>query len=217
MNSEELTKQQYNLNEVDPELLAFLDFSKMKKKKGKKADKDHTQDNPNTALPETSSEQDKLQRIATIEMKFDSPPTYTYHDHLLPKFYAQLYSREPPPSKYVSTPLQPNFIFKNRKTIFQNFENFIYKMQDSNIELRKQHMINFMLIELACKGGNITKEGLTFIGLQKRERCINIIKDYLNKYVKCTCNNFNTILQKCSFSRLYFIECKNCTCKKYLE
>lgn len=206
MNSEELTKQQYNLNEVDPELLAFLDFSKMeKKKKGKKVKSSTI--NTDTLLPE-------IQDHKIIE---DSPPTYTYHDSLLPKFYAQLYSREPPPSKYVSTPLQPNFIFKNRKTIFQNFENFIYKMQDSNIELRKQHMINFMLIELACKGGNITKEGLTFIGLQKRERCINIIKDYLSKYVKCTCNNFNTILQKCSISRLYFIECKNCTCKKYLE
>jgi hypothetical protein len=65
----------------------------------------------------------------------DSPPSYNYHDNLLPKFYAQLYSREPPPSKFVSTPLQPIFTFKNRKTIFQNFENFITK--DFNVVYRQ--------------------------------------------------------------------------------
>jgi len=219
MNSEESSKQHSNLIEVDPELLAMLDFSKMeKRKKGKKvktvATNDAT-DNQDTVIQETSSDENKSQEAAASQIL--DKPSYTYHDDLLPKFYAQLYSKQQPVSKIVSTPLQPIFTFKNRKTIFQNFENFINRIQDTNIELRKQHMIDFMLRELACQGGNLTKEGLAFRGIQKRVRCINIIKQYLNENVKCTCNNFNTVIQKCSSSRLYFIECGNCTCKKYLE
>jgi translation initiation factor 2 beta subunit (eIF-2beta)/eIF-5 len=204
MNSEESSKQQPTLSEVDPELLEMLNFTMTKEEREKKRERKRK-------AAEKAAE--KGQDCAKVEEE----PSYDYHNKLLPKFYEQLYSKVPPASKFVSTPLQPIFTFKNKKTIFQNFDNFINKMQDTNIEFRKQHMIDYMLRELACQGGNITKEGLTFRGIQKKDRCINIIKQYLSDNVKCKCNNFNTVLKKCSSSRLYYIECENCTCTKYLD
>jgi translation initiation factor 2 beta subunit (eIF-2beta)/eIF-5 len=188
----------------DPEIISMFDLTTKKRKKTlKDAEKDDCHNKPEEV-------------VITLQLPKEilDHPSYLYLEDLLPRCYLNVSTVE---DKRI-VPYQPVITHKGRKTTFENYDKFIESFQKTNIDLRKAHTFKYLLIELCCKG-QIANSKVVLLGKFKLERIINILRQYIFKYVQCeNCNNLNTTIDKCSITHHYRIQCDKCKCNpKYLE
>lgn len=195
----------------------LLNFTKMKKKKRKP--KILNTDEKNSCEEKLDEDNIVDKTISTTE----DEPNYDYALDLLPRLYKQLedhFEKEglSNKEKLIFKPIGPVITqVGGKRSKFSNYEKFTKSFQTLNIELRMQHMKNFLDKELCCTS-NYANSVLTFHSKLQLARVQNVLISYLANYVKCeTCGNLNTLLKKCNIANSYNIKCDNCISNpKYL-
>jgi len=240
MNSQELPSQTNNNTVFEEDLIEkirldkikeeeedakklqdMLDFTKMKKKKRKPiVDNQDEKKSCEEKLDEPKTHEDNT--VGEIINNVTDDPPYNYEEHLLPKLYKQLEAflekEGLTKEKKIVKPITPVITTAGgRKTKFSNYEKFIKSFQTLNIEVRTQHVQNFLDKELCCTS-NFANSVLTLYGKFKLQQIENVLKTYLINNARCeTCGNLNTLLQKCKNTGHYNIKCDLCNSNaKYL-
>ena len=96
------------------------------------------------------------------------------------------------------------------KTCWINFVDHCNKMNRDY-----KHFLSFVLSELGTDGSLDAKNQLIIKGKYVNKKLESILKKYIATYVACNmCRSPNTILERDHVTKLYFVNCKNCGCKR---
>jgi len=102
--------------------------------------------------------------------------------------------------------MKPPVVYREgtKKTVWRNFPE-ICKIMDRQPE----HVQSFMLAEVGSTGSIDGNGGLVIKGRFQPKNIENILRNYINEYVKChTCKSPETHLKK--ENRLMFMVCEKC-------
>jgi len=174
----------------------FIDFSKEKKKKNK--NKKYNEPLNPTVLTEigTTLSADELYHIC------------------LGRLFEKLYANRDLTKPIIIKPQISNHgSGKGRTTTFHNYISFIYsfntKASMPDLKERTNHLTSYILYELFCEG-HVANDKLILNGKFALNPIETILRNYINLFVKCKCNSFNTTITKCSVRRVYKNKCEAC-------
>jgi translation initiation factor 2 beta subunit (eIF-2beta)/eIF-5 len=190
----EQPEQQQIIPEVEDQL--YIDFSKEKKKKNKNKKYNEPQ-NP-TVLTEITStlSADELYQICL--------------GRLFEKLNA---NRDITKPTIIKPQISNQGSGKGRTTTFHNYISFIYsfntKASMPDLKERTNHLTTYIKYELFCEG-HVANDKLILNGKFSLNPIETILRNYINLFVKCKCNSFNTTITKCSIRRVYKNKCEAC-------
>jgi len=99
---------------------------------------------------------------------------------------------------------------QGRKTTFMNFNNVC-----NHIKRVPDHLSEFLTTELVVKGSINEQKQLVLCKRVDIKYLESLIRKYCIEYVKCKeCSSPDTVLEKNSVLRLYFVKCQNCRTEK---
>ena len=78
-----------------------------------------------------------------------------------------------------------------------------------------KHVLSFVLSELGTEGSLDGKNQLIIKGRYVNKKLESILKKYISIYVACNmCNSPNTVLERDHITKLYFVHCNSCGCRR---
>jgi translation initiation factor 2 subunit 2 len=105
------------------------------------------------------------------------------------------------------------FTPKFKKTIWSNF----YKICEI-LKRDTEHIRKYLITEFSTTSSINSQNELILKGKYNLNMIDSIIKKYISEYISCKiCGNLNTLLEKDSSSRLYYIICLSCSAKRSVE
>jgi translation initiation factor 2 subunit 2 len=97
-----------------------------------------------------------------------------------------------------------------RKTIWNNF-----KQTCDVLQRGVEHFQQFVVAELGSEASLDATSQLIIRGKYTPKQVESLLRNYINSYVACPqCRSSNTVLTKDSVTRLVYIECNDCSCKR---
>jgi len=196
--------------EDNAELLAMLDFSKMKKKKKKKtelAKEDKRRETQEQEI-EPKKEQEQEQEQPGFEGDYD-------YNKLLLRIVNEHNTKfkisDTTTRKSIETPI---VIREGKKCKFSNFIGFIKSMLNKtkldDLNEWKHHLALFLFAELNSLG-QLLNEQLIFKKVFAAQKIENLVRKYISVYVKCAnCGGRNVSLVKCKSTNKYHNNCNVC-------
>ena len=96
------------------------------------------------------------------------------------------------------------------KTCWINFVDHCQRMNRDH-----KHVLSFVLSELGTEGSLDGKNQLIIRGKYTNKKFESLLKNYIGIYVACSmCNSSNTLLERDPVTKLYFVHCQSCDCKR---
>lgn len=136
---------------------------------------------------------------------------YTYTD-LLERVFKQLRQNNPALSERKRHTLPPPQLVRvgTRRTMWSNFAQTAQIMHRS-----PEHIMSFVASELGAEASLDASQRLILKGRYMPKQAESLLKKYINEYVMChMCRNPETTLTRDSVTRLYFIQCENCSSRR---
>jgi len=210
--------------EDNAELLAMLDFSKMKKKKKKKTElakedkrketQEQEQEQEQEIEPKKEQEQEQKQEQEYIKEQPVFEGDYDYNKLLLRivnEHNAKFKISDTTTRKSIETPI---VIREGKKCKFSNFIGFIKSMLNKtkldDLNEWKHHLALFLFAELNSLG-QLLNEQLIFKKVFAAQKIENLVRKYISVYVKCAnCGGRNVSLVKCKSTNKYHNNCNVC-------
>merc|ERR1711865_781551 len=138
----------------------------------------------------------------------DSDRDYTYEEMLV-RVYQHLGKTRQPTGSFR---MKPPSVHRegSKKVVLINFPDICNCMNRP-----ADHVLSFMLAELATSGSLDAAQRVTFKGIFKQQHIEVIVRKYLKEYVLCKlCKSPETTLVKDSNTRLYFMTCNVCSASR---
>lgn len=126
----------------------------------------------------------------------------------LGRIFGKLYERRGGSNRreVAKLPLPDVQPYGGRRCIFNNFPDIIKILKRD-----KDHVQAFYLAELACDGNFDARDRLIMRGRFRQLQLKSLLRKYIGEYVTCgNCRSPNTVLEKDSATRLYFLKCQQC-------
>jgi len=193
MDPEEVAKT--TAADKDDDLVDFAASLKMRKKKKKKKKKVPTED------PKADVEQNMLVQNA------DYPYT-----QLLERCFKLLMAGNPNLKEKKRRSIPPPSLHRvgTRRTCWANFPQICKQLKRD-----PSHMQSFVLAELGADASNDGNGRLVIKGRYVPKQIESLLKKYILEYVTCRmCRSPETVLNRDSVTRLYFMECETCGSKR---
>ncbi len=106
---------------------------------------------------------------------------------------------------------QPVVIFKNKRSIIQNFEELV-----TSINREINDVFNFFKDELQCDMTINDRKEVFITGRFNGNQIGTVYAKYVKKYVQCvSCRGSNTVFEK--HDRITYVVCKTCKCATALN
>eukprot|EP01114_Cavostelium_apophysatum_P010883 TRINITY_DN25029_c0_g1_i1.p1 TRINITY_DN25029_c0_g1~~TRINITY_DN25029_c0_g1_i1.p1 ORF type:complete len:277 (-),score=57.31 TRINITY_DN25029_c0_g1_i1:57-809(-) len=179
-------------------------------------DKTVTQTEEKVAAKET--EQDKepetesLNNPNTVDAKeartkiMSNFPNFVERDYSYEELVSRLFSMNQKPEEKTTVKIKPPIVHKEgtTRTAWTNFPQIC-----QSINRQPDHVIQFVLAEVACTGSVDGNGRLLIKGRFQQKHIERILRHYIVEYVQChTCKSLETKLQK--ENRLLFMKCDTC-------
>jgi translation initiation factor 2 subunit 2 len=181
-----------NTTNDEDEIMAIFSL-KNKKKKDKKNKKD---------------KKDTTDKVIVFGIDHKSEQGYTY-EYLLQRVMKKIYENNPEltdKKRYIMEP--PKLVrIGSKKTQWTNFLKIC-----SIIHRDKDHVFRFFMSELGTEGSFDCNQSLIIRGKYIPKYIESLLRKYISEYVTCRmCRSPNTVLTRDSVSRLYFVNCNDCS------
>lgn len=183
------------------------DFAAMLKKKKKKKKK--------KVVAEEAEGETAGGAAATVEGNEDpwanSDREYNYTE-MLERLYKLLRDRNPAMGTRKRHALPPPQMVRvgTRKVMWANIAQICQVMHR-----QIQHLMSFMLAELGTEGSLDGNQRLVMKGRYMPKQIESLLKKYIIEYVTChMCRSPETTLTRDSVTRLYFLQCDNCSSRR---
>ena len=133
-------------------------------------------------------------------------------EQMLDRVYEKIQDNNPEiaVAKKYSMPIPQVARIGTTKTCWINFVDHCNRMNRDY-----KHFLSFVLSELGTDGSLDAKNQLVIKGKYTSKKLESILKKYIGVYVACNmCHSPNTTLERDHVTKLYFVNCKNCGCKR---
>lgn len=187
------------------DLVDDMVLDSFKKKKGKKTKK------AAAASPEDGAEATAANAEETVSDAAAAAPTEYSYIQLLDRAFQQVRAANPESDRQKTTlPIPILTRGGPRKTIWNNF-----KQTCDILHRGTDHFQQYLIAELGSDASLDATQQLIIRGKYTPKQIESLLKSYITDYVACSmCRSPNTTLSKDSVTRLVYLECNACSCRR---